>query len=255
MTRALLAAGLIAAICVTACEERTSDQSGTQETHRTGEFKELAQRGYAIFTDRGFGAVPVACNDCHTEYAEHLDTTRLYPAHTLLGAANRRTTWYGEFKGQALERTGAGAAKCALIYQERGETLFDALSQDELDALLAFYRYISTGEESRQPEWEALSFPGDTRYSRDSLTAIADSLSELRGDPRHGGMLFRKACEPCHARDGEGIGPHPRFLRKYEDKLFLYVRAGRGIMPFFSYDKLTNQDVADIREYVAAGAK
>ena len=231
--------------------EEPAPRAGGEEAQQAP----LAEQGFNIFHDDDFGSTGIACADCHNDFPDSLLHDRIKPGHSILGAADRRSAWYGEFEGEELQTTAAGAAKCALIYQERGESLESALSAAEADALLSYFRYVSPEGAGAKNRWRALSYPGDPAFKRDSILVIVDSLNELRGDAARGEALFESACAPCHSGGPNAVAPNPRYLRRYVNRVFLYVRAGKGIMPFFSYDKLSDPNVADIREWLKQGAR
>jgi mono/diheme cytochrome c family protein len=236
--------------------ESEKEQAETADAFTRGSIsQQQAQYGFEMFHDSSFGDEAVACSDCHADFLDSLDVEHIRPGHSILGVTSRSSTWYGEFSDEALQETAFGAAKCALIYQSRGTTLTEALSPTEAEALISFYRFVSVGDESQPNEWISLSYPGDPRFKRDSIVAIADSLSDLKGDEARGKIMFGKACASCHSGSSQSEAPSPRRLRRYLPRVFLQVRAGKGIMPFFSYDKLSNQDIADIKEWLYRGAR
>jgi mono/diheme cytochrome c family protein len=212
-------------------------------------FERLAERGQEIFRDRDFGRTGVACMDCHTDYDEAgKDDGRIRPGHSILGVHARAYAWNGEFSGDALRRTAGGAAKCAWHFQERGTGVETALSAEEVAALMAFYEYISPGDEIPMLNWQAVTWPGDPDFDPVSFEQAIEPIEKLRGDWQHGERLYGMACAFCH---DHGIGPAMRILKRKADRLPSVVRAGEDAMPFFSRDKLTDQDIADIKAFVS----
>ncbi len=208
----------------------------------------LVVQGKNIFYDRRFGPRPVACADCHADYAENRirAARNIKPGGAVLGAHRRISAWGGEFTGKALRRYGAGAARCVLRYQGRGRSYDDALSQSESSALLAYFRAVSTGDEPRRVSWTALNRPVDS-------LRLADALNEAlrrRGDPERGGDLFDRACRRCHATGNPAAGPDLR-LRLFDARTVARLAwTGRGAMPFFPPDKLSPGDVADLLAFL-----
>ncbi len=236
---------LIVLLLLTACgSKERSDTAGEGKADLSG-IEELATRGQEIFRDRSFGEEAVACADCHADFDEALaGDDAIRPGHSILGAHKRVRTWNGEFSGEALRKTAAGAAKCAHLYQARGTSTASALTQPEADALLAFFEYVSTGEEAMTLSWDALTWPGDTSMTRDELKAEVEKLSSMRGSADKGEQLFKRTCAGCHFN---GYAPAMRMLKRNVTR---NVRSGYGGMPFFSRDKLSDQDVADIRMFL-----
>ena len=58
--------------------------------------------------------------------------------------------------------------------------------------------------------------------------------------------MYKRACNFCHPNGNEGIGESLRKSTKENKVVARIIRAGKGHMPFFSMDKLSDQDVCDI---------
>jgi len=212
---------------------------------------QLVAQGKALFENRNLGEVDIACIDCHSEYDDYLDSDeRIRAGHAILGAHKRVSTWNGQFQGNALRRTAAGAAKCASIYQLCADDIGAALSNEEAEALLAYFGAISTGNEPPRLVWSSVSYPGDPRYSKESVLNAIAPIEKLHGDGVKGEVLFRKTCMLCHGPGSRGIGPAIQVMKKHIDDLTRVVRTGYDNMPFFSRDKLSDQDIADIKAWV-----
>lgn len=211
----------------------------------------LAEEGRKIFSNTRFGEVDIACIDCHADYADEAEAgERIRPGHSIVGAARRLDTWNGEFSGAALKATAAGAAKCAAIYQQRAETVAAALSPREAAALLAFFESISTGKEAPRLKWSAVAYPGDPHPDTAAFRKETAAITARHGDPANGELLFGKTCAICHGPDGRRIGPPIRILKKHADEAAEHVRGGYDAMPFFSRDKLSDAQIADIISYI-----
>jgi mono/diheme cytochrome c family protein len=69
---------------------------------------------------------------------------------------------------------------------------------------------------------------------------------------KRGEQLYNAHCYQCHARGEGGLGPSlndkplPRFAIR------LQIRHGLGVMPAFSEQQLSDQEVEDIVDYVVA---
>jgi len=211
--------------------------------------EKLAERGQDIFRDRGFGEIEIACIDCHADFDEALaEEDRIRPGHSILGAHKRAETWNGEFSGAGLQRTAAGAAKCAWLYQEKGSSVEDALTEDEAAALMAYYAYVSPGNEPPLLSWDAVTWPGDPDFDAEIFEKEMEAIADLRGSAPRGETMFARACAPCH---DNGLGPATRIIRRKAGQVPAVVRAGEDTMPFFSRDRLSDQDIADIQEFLS----
>lgn len=215
-----------------------------------------AKDGQRLFQSRTFGRLPIACSDCHAEYPDHLKSdARILAGHSILGAARRTSTWAGEFSGERLTSTAAGAARCAWQYQQKGSRIEEALSSEEADALMAYFEFISPGDELPTLEWNALAWPGMKTFDQERFSAKVARIYELSGDPAKGAEVFRLACYFCHTQEESRLGPSLSALKKRADELPRIVRAGTKSMPFFSTDKLSDQQVADLLAAVRAGLR
>jgi mono/diheme cytochrome c family protein len=211
--------------------------------------EKLAERGQEIFRDRKLGESGVACMDCHADYDEESrNDGRIRAGHSILGAHRRAQGWNGEFSGDAMRRTAAGAAKCAYQFQARGQSVKTSLSEEEARALMAFYEYISTADAPPMLNWTAVTYPGDPDFSKEAFEQELAIIESLRGDAGRGERVFGMACAFCH---DNGLGPDMRKLKRKADKVPRNVRAGDDTMPFFSRDKLTDQDIADLKAFIA----
>lgn len=225
------------------------EEKGAAADGDTGALEQLAGKGQEIFRDRSLGESGVACMDCHTDYDEDAKNDgRIRAGHSILGAHRRAQTWNGEFTGDALRRTAAGAAKCAYQFQARGENVETALSPAEAEALMAFYQYISPNDEPPMINWSAVTYPGDPDFNEEAFNKELEMIAALRGNAADGERVFGMACAFCH---DNGLGPAMRVLKRKADRVPRTVRSGDETMPFFSRDKLTDQDVANLQAFIA----
>ncbi|MBR9976908.1 MAG: cytochrome c [Bacteroidetes bacterium] len=232
-----------------ACGGRESPEIDTRGSAEVVAMERLAEKGQEIFRDRDFGETGVACIDCHADFDEDRNPDgRIRPGHSILGAHARAHAWNGEFTGAALRHTGAGAAKCAWQFQERGAGIETALSEEEAAALIAFYEYISPDEQIPMLNWTAVTWPGDPDFEKETFEQALAPIEKLRGDQQRGERVYDMACASCH---DHGIAPAKRILKRKVDRLPAVVRAGEDGMPFFSRNKLSDQDIADVKAFVA----
>lgn len=243
---------LCSVLFITGCEKRIAEKQMSSENIDEEALSRKARKGLEIFRSKQFGAVPIACADCHADFDDTAkpDENRIRPGHSILGAQKRTIGWNGEFSGGMMKRTAAGAAKCASLYQKRAEEIGKALSEAEAEALMAYFEAISTGKEAAQLEWKAVTYPDDPNVNSDAFNDAIDNILALKGDAKKGESFFDKTCGLCHPHGDEGIGASLKKSKKNEKGIARLVRAGKENMPFFSTDKLTDQNVADIIRYV-----
>jgi mono/diheme cytochrome c family protein len=75
------------------------------------------------------------------------------------------------------------------------------------------------------------------------------------GDAAAGQRVVASQCNSCHPGANAGIGPAlygPQFGERYPDdaQLAAVIRQGRGGMPGFTADQLSDQDLADVIAYM-----
>jgi mono/diheme cytochrome c family protein len=247
-----LAACALAACALAGCARK--DAAPARGSAGGGWSDALAERGAAIFRNTAFGDAELACADCHADHPDDAGADdRIRPGHPIPGAARRVETWNGEFSGARLAVTAAGAAKCAFLYQGRGDSLATALAPGEAAALMAYYASISTGSEPVRLAWTAVDWPGNTRRDTAAIARDIAGIEAMTGDARRGEALFDRACALCHGANGRMVGPALRIVRKHPERVADHVRRGHKDMPFFARDKLTDAQIADILAYIRGG--
>lgn len=69
---------------------------------------------------------------------------------------------------------------------------------------------------------------------------------------KNGEVYFMAHCQKCHPVGESGLGPAlnsnpaPKFIKKFQ------VRHGLGMMPAFSEEQISNEQLQDIVQYLAA---
>jgi mono/diheme cytochrome c family protein len=75
------------------------------------------------------------------------------------------------------------------------------------------------------------------------------------GDAAAGQRIVAAQCNSCHPSANAGIGPAlygPQFIERYPDdaQLVAVIRQGKGGMPAFPVDQLSDQDLANTMAYI-----
>ncbi|MBI2862222.1 MAG: cytochrome c [Chloroflexi bacterium] len=86
-------------------------------------------------------------------------------------------------------------------------------------------------------------------------TTTGGTVAPTKGNAAAGQAVFQTSCNACHPGGGQGVGPAlqgPAFASKYptDDAISKVVRQGMGVMPAFSPDRLSDQQLADVIAYV-----
>ncbi len=213
-----------------------------------------ADAGRRLYYSAALGTNGLACAHCHADFDEGTQADGLIRAgHSLYGAASRPNWWGREAeKPNAYPNIGAAAAVCVEHFQRQP----DRLNAQQLVDLRAYLRYIN-----RKQQRESLV-----------LSSGADRTGEYlgfdEGNRLRGRDLFYAACHTCHPNAKSGIGPALPTDREpayYARK----VREGDGLgaqiagidpnaydpgsgqfMPFFSVDRLSNDQLSDLIAYI-----
>lgn len=88
-----------------------------------------------------------------------------------------------------------------------------------------------------------------------AAAAQAAAVSPSTGDAAAGQAIFQASCNGCHPNANAGIGPalHGQaFMDRYSDNgvLAAVIRGGRGGMPAFGPERLSDPDLANLIAYV-----
>ncbi len=195
---------------------------------RYAEGEELFRLGTEL---GGNNANVFACLDCHNRNAADLaeDAVLLKPGHSLYGVS-RRETWLDGTTAALVD----GVNFCVVTFL--GGVAVGADDED-MNALLGYLISIS-----REGEFPALD------WRIDSFTEAQVSP----GDPTLGAEVFGRACLNCHGSSGEGNDFGPAIVGTELSDLDLAntIRAGRGIMPPFSEDRMSNAEVMNTLAFV-----
>lgn len=220
------------------------------------EMSEKAQLGRKLFYDPSFGGTlspykvsGLACADCHADFDEATNPDgRIRSGHSIIGVPSRGEAKGGMIKGDAFKRSAGGSGFCYehFLQKIRSDKVDPtAIPQEQAEALMAYFEYVSGSDKGPQFQFEMLD--------KEASDAAADKILSLKGDSKRGWELFSRTCNGCHptARKS-GIGPQlvrsrpPANLENRLHKIAAYVRKGGFVMPPFAEDRLSDQDVADI---------
>lgn len=83
-------------------------------------------------------------------------------------------------------------------------------------------------------------------------TAVAAPTPAIQALPAGQQLFIIKGCAACHGRDAEGTDIAPALVGHSENQVRRQVRAPVGLMPVFSPDKVTNDDLEEIAGYIGS---
>jgi mono/diheme cytochrome c family protein len=186
-----------------------------------------SREGEQFFFDRGATAAGIACADCHLITAPTVapPDDLIRPGHNLFDAFGRGTWWNGRITTDC----GQAAEVCFKRFQ----------GAEELPpwARVALVKYMKSRSAPVSNPWILLRVPP----GRSNVGAGAEE---------QGRDLFRRTCAVCHpggaaASEGGSLRESTMTPREIAD----LIRAGRGRMPFYQADILSDEAVADLAVY------
>lgn len=212
------------------------------------------RRGREIFYDVNYGTTELACANCHADFDDvKFPDGKIRPGHNLIGAHSRKIAWYGRFRGEALVRTAGGAGLCVVMYQRKtgSKNPLNALPVEDANALMSYFKFISGEVEVEKLTSQPLVLPWEDESKRkEKLEIVKRRILNLQGNQENGEIIYERACDQCHSED-IAIGPPLFTVKITPEKIIEMVRLGSPStsetpMPFFTPDKLTDQQVADL---------
>ena len=225
------------------------------------EMSEKAKMGRELFSDPSFGGTldpakvsGLSCSDCHADFDEATNPDgRIRAGHSIVGVPHRGTAKGGMITADIFERAAGGGGFCYQHFLQKipsDKVDPTAIPEEQAAALMAYFAHVSG--DNKGPQFEI------AMLDKAAASAAADMIMEMNGDAQRGWKLYAQACNVCHpTAKKSGIGSQlvrrrpPRDLEKRKHQIAAYIRKGGFIMPFFSEDRLSDQDTADIVAFIA----
>lgn len=202
-------------------------------------------RGRRLFSDPGLGNNGVACVECHStvENEAAQGDGRLRAGHSLWGVA-KRSHWRGDARRTAFRSLGKAVDVCVQLFQGGAP-----LDKQDRRWIVAYLKSLKA--KRSQPALQIVpALEANLDYDRPKYRS---------GDPDRGRALFYRACNGCHPKAQQGLGPTIAATDTAE--IALKIREGNGLlrgsrqagawMPFYGRDRLSDQNVADIAAFVS----
>lgn len=228
------------------------------------QLSDKAQLGRELFHDPTFKgtikpgngsgyATGLSCANCHADFDEAANPDGLIRAgHSVVGVPHRGEAKGGMIKGADFARAAGGGGFCYEHFLQRvpGDKVNPtAIPTEHAEALMAYFEAISG--DNTGPDFEIVMLDDDAKK------AAGEKIGAMTGDPNNGWELFGRACIVCHpAANKAGIGPQlvrsraPRDIDKTMARWATKIRGGGFLMPFYAPDILSDQDIADILEFL-----
>jgi mono/diheme cytochrome c family protein len=189
---------------------------------------------------KAWGNSSYSCIYCHANFDEaKLDDGYLRPGHPLWSSVIRPSYYNGAYTGQGDIPLARAINTCASGFLKVKPL---GLSDSRMLHLIAYLRAIS-------PDTEALAV----------TVTRATELPPLDGDPRRGEMLYKAACILCHREKSSApvltfkaqsdlVAAKIRGLKTSAEAIH-EIAEWPAPMPFFSMERMSDQQVADIVAY------
>ena len=228
--------------------------SFTPQAH--AEISEKAQLGRELFYDPSFGGTldpkkisGLACANCHADFDEAVNPDgKIRAGHSIIGVPHRGEAKGGMIKGEMHRRAAGGGGFCYEHFLQRvpsDRVNPTAIPEEQAEALMAYFEHVSGDNKGPKFQIRVLD--------KDGAATAADKIVAMKGDSKRGWKLFSRTCNDCHPTARyRGVGSQlvrrkpPKDLDRRLHRIASYVRKGGFVMPFFSEDRLSDKDVADI---------
>lgn len=244
MVKTYLSLFILSIILISGCGKKDTPGSDNNKTTPKSNI-ELVKQGKDIFYAPSM-VTNLKCADCHSDGTN--DSNPLTKYHSNIRGANKRTeTYHGKFKGDEVKNNAGGATVCWTTYLKYK----DAMTPEQIASLNAYYESVLWNEEVKNSVYTTIALPAP---DKEKLKAEQVEIAKLRGDKAKGEELFKSACKFCHV-DGTKIKSVPSLFRDFEGNLksiTFMTRFGKKYMPFYSYESITNQDIANLSAYILA---
>lgn len=187
----------------------------------------------------------IACADCHSDGTNDENPLTKYFSN-VKGANKRASTYLGRFTGEEVALNAGGATVCRNHYQLYKKEF----SQVEIVALNSYFESLITSEEDLNVrEYTTIALPDRDKAA---LRIEQDKIMQLTGNIESGRELFKDACAFCHSPDSK-VGKVPSLKDDFEGNIkgvVFMTRLGDGAMPFYSNEKLSDQQIADLSAFI-----
>ncbi|MCX6157923.1 MAG: c-type cytochrome [Ignavibacteriota bacterium] len=241
---------LVVSLAAASCgrKEEKTDLSKDQRKESSGNTNSagFTAKGKEIFYQTS-NLTGLKCADCHSDGTNTGNTNTKYFSD-VIGASKRTSVYSGMITGEDVKKKGAGASVCWETYLKMGRPV----TLEEIDALNAYFESLKG--EVKESKYTSLAVPvSDKAKLKEDLLKIGG----LTPDIQNGEKKFKETCGFCHG--GKTVKHVPSVTDEdFEGNLksvAFHIRFGAKFMPFYSYEKISDQDISDITEYIMKNKK
>jgi cytochrome c len=243
----LLLLVLFVSLSVASCskKENKTDLSSDVKKESSGNTGSVA-KGKEIFYQSS-NLTGLKCADCHSDGTNTENSNTKYFSD-VIGASKRTSVYSGMIIGEDVKKKGAGASVCWETYLKMGRPI----TADEIDALNAYFESLKG--EVKEYKYTSLAVP---KQDKAKLKEDLVKIGGLTANIQNGEKKFKETCGFCHG--GKTVKHVPSITDEdFEGNLksvSFHIRFGSKFMPFYSYEKISDQDIADLTEYIMKNQK
>jgi mono/diheme cytochrome c family protein len=242
MKKIILAIILISFI-VSSCSKKEEKTEIGKDKKK--ESVDLVSTGKAIFNETS-NLTGLKCSDCHSDGTNSNNLNTKYFSD-VIGASKRSSVYCGTITGDDVKKKGAGSTICWETYLKMGRPI----TADEINALNSYFESLKG--DVKESKYTCLVLPvQDKAKLKDDQVKIAGMTANIQ----NGENKFKETCNFCHG--SKTIKHIPSLFEDFDGNLksiVFHIRFGAKFMPFYCYERLSDQDVADISEYILKNQK
>ena len=100
------------------------------------------------------------------------------------------------------------------------------------------------------PTTAAAVSPTTAAAASPTRPAVSPTVAAAAGDVAAGKTVFDANCNACHPGGEKGVGPSLKETKLTDDQIKTQVRQGKGAMPAFAADKISDKQLTDLIAYI-----
>ncbi len=235
---------LSAVVLISGCGKKETTTTTTDNKTTTSKSNlELVKQGKDIFYAQSM-VTNLKCADCHSDGTNDVNPLTKYHSN-IRGADKRTSTYAGKFKGDEVKNNAGGATVCWTNYLRYK----DPMTAEQIASLNAYYESVLWNGNVENMNYTTIALPVP---DKEKLKKDQEEIAKLTGDKVKGEKTYNDACKFCHSDDTK-IKNVPGLMKDFEGSvksITFMSRFGKKYMPFYSYESLSNQDLADIAAYI-----
>ncbi len=231
---------VIFTVFLTSCSKKEKPEVQNETKSAPGE---LSNKGKELFY-KVSEKTGLKCADCHFDGSDSASMLVRTNAD-IFNADKRKSVYNGMFSGDDVAKNAGGATFCwkKFIGDET------PLTQEQISSLNAYYEFTGKNKPAEEFKYTSIGVPKPDKIKlKEDQTAIAS----LTGDKTKGQELFRQFCSSCHRKDSP-VKDVPNIANNKDVNLkaiAYHIRLGSKHMPFFPYEAITNQGIADLSAFL-----